>query len=144
MATGFLSTILEDREGPVIYLEPSFSERNYGFTNTISWTRKLCGSQLATNGSLNLVEGDLYSWMAVDYHSYQPKANTGPQNLLDSFDTCDHGFIGCYREGYLTNSILRFLDSLELHSWRTKNHTFGIFEDDFVYFRKSTWKTLLD
>ena len=44
----------------------------------------------------------------------------------------------------MTNAILRFLDSLELHSWRTQNHTFGIFEDDFVYFRKSTWKTLLD
>ena len=116
MATGFLSTILEDREGPVIHLEPSFSERNYGFTNTISWTRRLRGSQLAANGSLNLVEGDLHSWMAVDDNSYQPKVSTGPQNLLDSVDTCDHGFIGCYREGDLTNSILRFLDSIELHS----------------------------
>ena len=82
--------------------------------------------------------------MAVDDNSYQPKVSTGPQNLLDSVDTCDHGFIGCYREGDLTNSILRFLDSLELHSWRTKNYTFSIFEDDFVYFRKSTWTKLLD
>ena len=117
VATGFLSTLLEDRGGPMVPFETCFSERIYGFSNTISWTRKLRGNKLDANGSFNLVEGDLYSWMARDDYKYQPKENTGPRNLLDSVDKCDHGFIGCYQEGDVTNAILRFLDSLELHSW---------------------------
>ena len=134
IAAEFAATVLEDRQGPLVPLEPSLTEKLYGFSNQLSWIRLNRFNQSIISGE------NENSWTLIYYENYKPAACNEPQNILDTIDECDHGFVQCFREGDLTNTILQFLDSLELHTFNSNNYTFNLFKDHFVYFKKSFWK----